>query len=438
MGDDADDFEADDFDADDFGAAQPGLGRLFATLTTAPSAAELAGEPAVLEMFRASRRGAGATLPPGFGPDAVAPPGGPGDPGGPPGPLAPWMTGVPGQPGAAGGTAGGAAGGTSGGAAAGGALGTRARRPAVSRRLLAVAAAIVLIGGFAAAAYTAALPTPVQHVAYRVLGFIGVPDSGASPSTEPRHQQAPGGPPPAASPSSRAPGTGQASTRPAGRATGSPSPGHSASPSPGQSASPSPSPSQSSSPPPVPVLAVSLAAPKIGAGSSDQVIATATSGGGALPGVPLRFQEHSAGHRGWHLAGRARTGQDGQASLTVSGLLVNTFFRVAGSGGAHSPAVRVKVIPVITLAMSVRPQARQALLTASCPDARPGDIVLLQKLLQGIWQTTRTGRLGAGRKKAFTVELPAHVSRRFRVVLLPTVRHARSVSGPVLVPHRTA
>src|SRR6185437_4308789 len=39
---------------------------------------------------------------------------------------------------------------------------------------------------FAAAAYAEALPAPVQHVAYRVLGFAGVPDA-------PRHSAGPAG-----------------------------------------------------------------------------------------------------------------------------------------------------------------------------------------------------------------------------------------------------
>jgi hypothetical protein len=371
--------------------AQPGLDRLFATLTTAPSAAELSGEAAALEMFRAGRRAAGgaATL--------AAVPGG--------------TTAPPSQ---------------------------RARRLAVSRRVLAAAAAVVLIGGFAAAAYSAALPSPVQQVAYHVLGFIGVPDSGGGQSAPPRHPGGPGGLPPASSavsPSATAPATGQATSPSASHPTGSPSPGHSGSPSPGQSGSPSPG--QSTTPPPVPSLSVTVALPKIGAGGSEQVTGTATSAGGTLAGVLLRFQRHAVGHPGWHLAGTATTGQDGQASLTVTGLLVNTYFRVAGPGGARSTAVRVKVIPPVTLSMTTGAHALRAQLTASCPDAAAGNILLLQKLMQGIWQTVRTGRLGAGDNKVFVVDRVS-ANHRFRVVLLATVRHARSVSNPVVVPRRTA
>jgi len=53
------------------------------------------------------------------------------------------------------------------------------RRP---RRLrfavsMSTAAAAVALAGGTAAAYTAALPGPVQHIAYRMLGSIGVPDT---------------------------------------------------------------------------------------------------------------------------------------------------------------------------------------------------------------------------------------------------------------------
>ncbi len=372
--------------------AQPGLDRLFATLTTAPSAAELSGEAAALEMFRASRRAAGgaATL--------AAVPGG--------------TTALP---------------------------GSRARRLAVSRRVLAAAAAVVLIGGFAAAAYSAALPSPVQHVAYHVLGFIGVPDSGGGQPAPPRHPGGSGLPPAssAVSPPATAPATGQATSPTAGHPTGSPSPGHSGSPSPGHSASPSPGQSTTPTPTPVPSLSVTVALPKVAAGGSEQLTGTATSAGGALAGVLLRFQRHAVGHPGWHLAGTATTGQDGQASLTVTGLLVNTYFRVAGPGGARSTAVRVKVIPPVTLSMATGAHAHRARLTVSCPDAAAGNILLLQKLMQGIWQTLRTGRLGAGDSKVFVVDRVS-ASHRFRVVLLATVRHARSVSNPVVVPRRTA
>src|ERR1019366_10201028 len=43
-------------------------------------------------------------------------------------------------------------------------------------RVLAAAVPVALACGFAAAGYAAVLPAPVQHVAYRVLGFAGVPD----------------------------------------------------------------------------------------------------------------------------------------------------------------------------------------------------------------------------------------------------------------------
>jgi hypothetical protein len=81
------------------------------------------------------------------------------------------------------------------------------RRIWLSGRLAAGAATLVATA-FLAAGYAAALPAPLQHAAYSILGFVGMPDS---------H----GGTRPHASP---APPSGPASTAPGH--TGSPGNGH--------------------------------------------------------------------------------------------------------------------------------------------------------------------------------------------------------------------
>lgn len=52
----------------------------------------------------------------------------------------------------------------------------RPRRLRLAVSMSTAAAAVVLAGGLAAA-YAAALPAPVQHIASRMLGSIGVPDA---------------------------------------------------------------------------------------------------------------------------------------------------------------------------------------------------------------------------------------------------------------------
>src|SRR6202035_1024387 len=68
---------------------------------------------------------------------------------------------------------------------------TARRRALVTRRLQFAVAGVALVVAFAGAAYAEALPAPVQHVAYRVLGFAGVPDTHRHASAPAGHRPAP-------------------------------------------------------------------------------------------------------------------------------------------------------------------------------------------------------------------------------------------------------
>lgn len=357
----------------------PGLDQLFGALTAAPAARELAGESAALEMFRASR--------------------------------------LPAVP---------------------------RHRPVIRPRMLAAAAVIILIAGFAGAAYGSALPAPVQHVAYRVLGFIGVPNSGGGDSGHSRHGSA--GQPSSLSPSQPGkhpvPASGSPSPNP-GPSSGSathPSSAGSPSPTGKQSSSPSPSPSgkQSSSPaPPTDVaLSATAASSLISAGGDDQITGTLTSHGKALAGQQVTLQRHLHGHPGWQPDGQATSAKDGQVSLPVTDLTTNLAFRLAGPVGALSAPVLVRVIPQLSARLVIGAQDAKARLTVSTQYAVAGDIVLLKKLILGVWETVQTGRLGAAGKHVFVIQVPPNHSRRFRVVLLSTVVHAKAGYGPVIVPRR--
>ena len=113
----------------DVGPEEPGLEQLLAALTRGPTADELAGEQAALAMFRAN----------------IHPP--------VPAAAATAILPVPRPT-------------------------RRLRAPGLRRwRLAAVGTTVALVGGFAAAAYAAVLPAPVQHAAYQAFGVFGVPDS---------------------------------------------------------------------------------------------------------------------------------------------------------------------------------------------------------------------------------------------------------------------
>jgi hypothetical protein len=306
----------------------------------------------------------------------------------------------------------------------------RALRRHVRRARLLVAVVVVLIiGGFAGAAYSAALPAPVQHIAYHVLGFAGVPDTHRGPphrsaAPHPRHSQP--APPPS---SSSAPAT-PVSTRPSGTPSGSPKPGKGkTSPSPSRRPKPF-----RPAPPSGPVHVTATAAhDKIAAGAAETFTASLTRpDGSGVRGGQLTLIEHDAGESGWREAGQATTGADGRAVLTVSGLTVSATFRVTGPDDVQSQPMRVIVVPQVSLTISAASHGTSVALVARSPLADPGDRIVLQVQSGGHWVSKRIRRLDQAGKTRFAVR----AGREYRVVLLGTIAHGRSVSGPVQAPAR--
>src|SRR5262249_19185585 len=106
-------------EVDSIGPVEPGLDVLLGLLTSGPTSGELAGEDTALEMYRAIQRPAIVTS----------------------GPRVPGST---------------------------------ARRQARRRRWLAAAGTVATAAALTVAAYTQALPAPLQNAAYHLLGFVGV------------------------------------------------------------------------------------------------------------------------------------------------------------------------------------------------------------------------------------------------------------------------
>lgn len=400
---------------DELGPVEPGLERLLGVLTSGPTTDELAGEQAALTMFRASQQttiaGPAGTRP--FPAQA--------------GQAQPALD----QPGGAR---------RRGRSRRSGLTGRRSRaierrpagsgpagsRPAGRRRTgwLAGALALALAAGFAAAAYTAALPAPVQHVAYRVLGFVGVPDS-RQPAARPRGSQS-------SSPAGHHPRPSRSGSPQPGRS--GPAPRASATPSP--SASPTPRPSRSTTAPrPVPAqLTLTAAAGRITAGSGDSFTGMLTdSRDRAVPGQRLILLERTAGEAGWQQAGQAVTGASGRAVLTVSNLTGSALFWLTGPDGTRSQKIRVIADPPVSVTVGTGPRGRAAVLTVTSPLADPGDLVMLQVQAGGAWQGVRAHRLSQADEVVFEVRLRRR-AHEYRVVVLRTGRHGRSVSSPVLVP----
>ena len=368
---------------DDIASSEPGLDALLGLLTAGPIPEEHAGEAAALAMFRSSRRAA-AALPGPFPPE----PGGPGPraPGShAPRPLAP---------------------------------GRRASSPRPtgwrtgSARRLAAAITLAAAAGFAAAAYTEALPRPLQHVAYGVFGFAGVPDTA-------HHEPA------TVSPAPAGPGARQAQ----------PSPG--AAPPP--SASASPPPGASSPGPPLPAgpqaLSVTVTSGRIVAGGSGTFTGLLTDHGRPVAGVSLSLQERQAGEQAWRPVGSATTGADGRAVVAASDLTRNAGFRLAGPHHALSRPVLVIVVPPVSARVASGPAGPGGLLTAGSPLASPGDKVVLQVWTGARWRNVQMRGLNGARQVTFLVRTPG-TGREYRMVLLATAAHGLSPSNTVTIAPR--
>ncbi len=352
----------------DIASSEPGLGALLGMLAADATPDELTGENAALAMFRATRQ------------PAV--------------PVAePRLLGAPG-------TSGPHAGGRSAPA------GRHPRRQARRVGLMAAAVTLAAAAGFAVAAYTEALPAPLQQAAYHALGFAGVPAS---------HHLAP------SAAASHAPGNAR---------------GHGSSPKPGPSKAPSPQPSSSG---PVSLtgqasLSITVASGRIVAGRSDTFIAHLSDKSGGVAGASVSLLEREAGQSAWQQAGTATTGGNGTAVITASNLTMNAAFRLKGPNGTLSGPVLVIVMPPVSATFSGS-KAKTGGITASSPLAAPGNIVVLQILSGGHWMSQQMGRLNGTNQAQFMVRSRLK-QRRYRVVLLPTASHGLSVSNAVTVPPR--
>jgi hypothetical protein len=338
------------------GPVEPGLRALLGLLNSGATPEELVGENAALEMFRSNRRQADFTPQPSPRPSSVR---------------------------------------------------AHLRRS----RWLAAAGTVMAAAALTAAAYTQALPTPLQNVAYHVLGFVGVPQAHHVPrgprNTHPaQHAKThatseAAGPTPKAAPSAPAP---------------SPQPKHA-------KASVTPLPAS---------LSVAVVRHRIVAGHSDVLIARLTRLGNAVPGARLYLLERTAAKHAWHVVADATTGPNGRVVVTVPDLTTNAAFRFRGLHGTLSRIVRVIVVPGVSVTIARDPHKASETVTAGSPWAVPGDVLILQVRIDGHWVTVQVRALYVNNRVKFVVRVLGE-RRAYRVVLLGTKAHGRSVSRLVTV-----
>jgi hypothetical protein len=340
------------------GYVEPGLDVLLGLLTSGPTFDELAGEDTALEMYRAIE------------PPAIV---------------------------------------TSGNRVPG----SIARRQARRRRWLAAAGTVATAAALTIAAYTQALPAPLQNAAYHVLGFVGVPR--AHHAGRARGDVHPARPV-------------RARRHNVSQAGGTPS-------APVVPATPEPTPAKAAFAPDPASLSIAVPRHRIVAGQSDVLIGWLTAQGKAVPGTRLWLLERMTGWRAWHIAGQATTGPLGRAVVIVPDLTRNALFRFRGPHGALTRPVRVIVVPSVFVRLVPGPRGKAETVTAGSPLAAPGDEVILQVRLGSRWVTVQAGELHTDNRVRFVVNV-AGVQRAYRVVLVATSAHGRSVSSAVIVSSR--
>jgi hypothetical protein len=282
------------------------------------------------------------------------------------------------------------------------------RRPVRWNLRLVAAAAVVLCGGMAAAAYAAALPAPVQRLAHEVFQFAGVPNSQAGSGGSGSGHGAPGG---------------HRTSAPA--SLGSPAPSGAA-PSAGAAA---PSAGTGAA-----VLSAAANATQVTAGTGVLITGQLSWPGHALAGLTMTVLERPALTAAWHAVGSAPASAAGNAVVVVPVVGTDAVFRVAVSGVAVSPAVRVNVVPAVSLALQTG-SGTTDVLTVSVPYAQRGDVVVLQVSASGgAWTYLRQGTLTVLHRASFLLSTTRLGDDEVRAVLLPTGLHNGSVSAPITVP----
>jgi hypothetical protein len=397
---------------DELDGAEPGLEQLLRALTSRGTAAELAGEPGALAMFRAhvpasADGGATAATASANSANGAAGPGaGPADGLNPPTLVQPAGT---------------------GGSPPKRSSRLSRARDGFPRLRVALLAATTLVAGFAAAAYAAVLPAPVQHIAYQAFHYIGVPDTG--------HRHTAGGPPGAAN--GTLPGGGHR-TAPAS-VPPHPAPSVAGSrPATPQSGSPvgkvQPSASASISPPGPAVLSAQAVSSVIPAGTSATINGLLTNGGSPDGGTYVRLLAHVPGVPGWLFVKRLQTSAQGAVSFTTPVLRRNTWFRLADASGSSSSIVVITVTPSVSATLRPGPEGVTDYVTVSTTAARTGDVVLLQVLQNGTWVTFRQSTLNANGKVTIAISATKRQGQELQAVLLATKVHGAATSPPLTVP----
>jgi hypothetical protein len=336
------------------------------------------------------------------------------------------------------------------------------RRRGVVRLLGAGVTSVALVGvvggGVAAAAYTRALPEPVQNALHDFLGPIGVP---APHKTNGGHQptEALGARPthsataasasvvaPSSSPSVQTSASANTSAPAANPAGGHPLGG--ASPAVSVSASVSPQPTVTPS-----ATAAPSATPTVPAGdpSTWSISATASSqlvpvhadvdvsgtlldaDGQPVPDHRVVIRVHRPGTQGWERMAADRTDANGSVQGQLADLTQNTVVAFDAGHRVHSSPLRIVVRPSLSVSVTPAADGTSYVVTVTADAGQPGDVINLVKHTPNGWEQVGQAQLDGSSSASFSV--PAPKRQRGYVLRLPATNlHGVAATRIVLQP----
>lgn len=321
-----------------------------------------------------------------------------------------------------------------------------------------VALAGVVGGGVAAAAYTRALPSPVQNALHDFLGPIGVPAPAPKVPIRGGHRstQALSGEQVHSSPAAT---TGEALPTSSPKAQPSPST-HATSPAaspggtllggPSPTATPSALVSPQGSATPTPTVSATASAPagdpstwSLTSSVSSQLVPVhgnvdiggtlVDADGQPVPDHQVAIRVHRAGTPGWVKVDVRRTDANGTVQYEAEDLTQNTALMLGAGHGVHSTPVRVVVRPALTASVTPAADGTSYVVTVTADGGQPGDVVDLIRHTPSGWVQVGQSQLDSSDSASFSV--PAPKRARGYVLRLPATKlHGVAATRVVLKP----
>jgi hypothetical protein len=329
----------------------------------------------------------------------------------------------------------------------------RSRRRSLNRLGVgggALGIAVALSGGVAAA-YSGALPAPVQRIAHDVSDLLGpipaappppkpVVASPVHPVTTPSRAAASTAPTEAAStpkPPRRAHHAKPLTKpKPATEPTKAPTPVVTPTRAATPTASPTPTPTDTA-PAPSGSITISLSDTTTTPGGTVTAYGQlATSAGAPVAGEEVWLLERVAGDSGVSEVASGTTGTDGSVTLSTPALSHSVRLRLVTAGKVRSAAIAVIVAP--TLTVTTTPSGQQTSIRIDTQGGDVGDTVNVEIRRGGVWQAFASNQLDGTGGATIEVTTPTGRPDRYRAILPPTTGHGYAATRFTVLPSGAA